>query len=84
MVTGVIAGLIWTLAAVALVVVVMVARRGKRRASSVRAGVIGANYEWLSQDRREAVEYIIEERAEATDPERADGNLPELEKPRRS
>jgi hypothetical protein len=78
-----IGALVWTIAAIALVAVVLVARRGRRRGGSIRGGVIGANYGFLSQDKREAVEYIVEERAEATDPERADGNLPELDNPRR-
>jgi hypothetical protein len=37
----------------------------------------------LNQDKRRAIEIIVEQRAEARDPEDADGNLPELEDPRR-
>ena len=36
-------------------------------------------YELLNEDRRNAMEIIIEGRAEESDPEDADGNLPELE-----
>jgi hypothetical protein len=78
-----IGGIIWGIATVLLVVVVLLARRAKRKGGAIRGGVIGANYEWLSQDKRQAVEYIIEDKAEARDPEDADGNLPDLANPRR-
>jgi hypothetical protein len=32
----------------------------------------------LNKDKREAIEVVLEERAEARDPEDADGNLPDL------
>jgi hypothetical protein len=35
----------------------------------------------LNEDKRKAIEIIVEERAEERDPETADGNLPELESP---
>ncbi len=73
--------LVWAVMTVALVVIVIFARRAKRKGGSIRGGVIGANYEWLSQDKRQAIEYIVEEKAEARDPEDAEGNLPELEDP---
>jgi hypothetical protein len=53
-------------------------RRVRRRPG---AGAAGAVYELLNEDRRRALELIVEERAEATDPESADGNLPDLEHP---
>lgn len=77
-----IGGVVWMVSTVLLVVVVLLARRAKRKGGAIRGGVIGANYEWLSQDKRQAVEYIIEEKAESRDPEDADGNLPDLENPR--
>jgi hypothetical protein len=40
-------------------------------------------YDWLNQEKRNAVELIVEERAEARDLEHRDGNLPELENPKR-
>jgi hypothetical protein len=46
-------------------------------------GAIGTVYDLLNQDRRNAIELIVEEKAEARDPEDAEGNLPELERPRR-
>jgi len=58
-------------------------RRGSSRTFNVGAGAMGSVYDLLNQDRRNAIEIIVEEKAEARDPEDADGNLPELEKPRR-
>ena len=37
----------------------------------------------LNEDKRNALEIIVEQRAEARDPEDADGNLPDLENPAR-
>jgi len=45
-------------------------------------GAAGAIYDMLNQDKRNAIEIIVEEKAEERDPETADGNLPELESPR--
>jgi hypothetical protein len=50
----------------------------------VGPGVSGAVYDLLNQDKRNAIELIVEEKAGARDPEDADGNLPDLEKPKRS
>jgi hypothetical protein len=44
-------------------------------------GAAGAIYDMLNQDKRNAIEIIVEEKAEERDPETADGNLPELESP---
>jgi len=56
--------------------------RLRRRRGSIGAAATGSLYDMLNEDRRNAVEIIIEERAEARDPEDKDGNLPELEKPK--
>jgi hypothetical protein len=42
----------------------------------------GSMHDLLNEDRRRAVELILEEKAEARDPEDRDGNLPDLESPR--
>jgi hypothetical protein len=47
------------------------------------AGAYGAVYDLLNQDKRNAIELIVEDKAGARDPEDADGNLPDLEKPKR-
>ena len=46
-------------------------------------GAAGAIYDMLNEDKRRAIEIIVEQKAEETDPETADGNLPELESPGR-
>jgi hypothetical protein len=46
-------------------------------------GTIGTMHGWLNEDKQKAVEIIVEQRAEARDPEFADGNLPDLEDPKR-
>jgi hypothetical protein len=50
---------------------------GRPRRRGPGAGAAGAVYELLNEDRRRALEIIVEERAEATDPEHKDGNLPD-------
>jgi hypothetical protein len=57
--------------------------RLSRRRSHIGPGATGTVHDMLSQDRRKAIELIVEERAEERDPETADGNLPELETPKR-
>ena len=44
----------------------------------VGAAAAGSVYDWLNEDKRNAVEIIVEERAAARDPEDKDGNLPDL------
>jgi len=52
--------------------------RPRRRRRRVGAGAAGAVYEMLNQDKRHAIEIIVEEKAAARDPEDRDGNLPDL------
>lgn len=73
--------IVWTVAIVIVVVVFATRRRTRSRAGP---GTIGSVYDWLNEDKRHAIEMIVEERAEARDPEHTDGNLPELETPQRS
>ncbi len=63
--------------------VIYLTTRLRRRDYSPGPGAAGAVYDMLNQDKRRAIEIIVEERAEARDPEDADGNLPELQDPRR-
>ena len=63
----------------AVLLFVAIARRSRSRVGSAAAGTI---YDLLQEDKRKALEIIVEERAEARDPERAEGNKPELENPR--
>ena len=55
---------------------------GGRPSSGPGPGASGAVYDLLNQDKRNAIELIVEEKAGARDPEDADGNLPDLEKPK--
>ena len=52
--------------------------RHRPRVGSAAAGTV---YDMLNEDKRKAVEIVVEGRAEARDPEDKDGNLPELEHP---
>jgi hypothetical protein len=71
--------IVWV--AVIVVIAILFARQRRRR-RRVGAGAVGTVYDWLNEDKRKAVEIVVEERAGARDPEDRDGNLPELEDPR--
>jgi hypothetical protein len=73
---------IWLIAAVFLIIAVRKMRRTRGRLG-VGAGGAGAVYDMLNEDKRRAIEIIVEEKAEARDPEDKDGDLPQLEDPRR-
>jgi MYXO-CTERM domain-containing protein len=73
--TSGIAAVIWV---VALALVGLLFRRQRRRRTHLGAGAAGAVYGMLNEDRRNAIEIILEEKAAAGDPEDRDGNLPDL------
>jgi hypothetical protein len=75
--------LAWAIAFLILLVVVFIARRARRRGGSLTAGVVGATYELQSQDKRRALELIVDARTGERDPEDKEGNLPDLEAPKR-
>jgi hypothetical protein len=75
------AGVIWLIAIVLLILVFRRARIG-RGGLNVGAGGAGAVYDMLNEDKRNAVEIVVEGRAEAQDPEDRDGNLPDLADPK--
>ena len=66
---------------VIIIFVIVVFSRQRRRRSQVGAAASGSIYDMLNEDKRNAVEIIVEERAGARDPEDRDGNLPDLEDP---
>jgi hypothetical protein len=70
--------LIWL---VALVVIAALMWQGRGRPRRVGSASVGTVYDMLNEDKRKAVELVVEGRAEARDPEHADGNLPDLENP---
>ena len=55
----------------------------RRRVGGVGSAAAGSFYELLSEERRNAIEIIVEDKAAYRDAEDADGNLPDLERPRR-
>jgi hypothetical protein len=52
-----------------------------RRAGSIGPGAAGAFYEMLNEERRRAIEIVVEDKAAYRSPENAEGDLPRLEKP---
>ena len=74
-------------AVVIMVLFVMAVLKARRKRGKIFGqpgpGAAGAIYDMLNEDKRRAIEIIVEQRAEETDPETADGNLPELESPGR-
>ena len=61
---------------VGLFVALAVRLRGPRRPGGAATGAV---HDLLIEDKRKAIEIIIEQKAEATDPETKDGDLPQLE-----
>lgn len=78
--TGAVSATIWV---VAIIVVGILLWRQRQRRRRLGAGAGGGVYDMLKEDRRNALEIIVEERAGARDPEDRDGNLPDLEAPQR-
>jgi hypothetical protein len=74
-------------AVVIMVLFVMAVLKARRKRGKIFGqpgpGAAGAIYDMLNEDKRRAIEIIVEQKAEETDPETADGNLPELESPGR-
>lgn len=69
---------VWVVALSFLFLLIWKVRRrkvigGRRVRSGPGAGATGAVYGMLHEDKRRAIEIIVEGRAEATDPEHADG-----------
>jgi len=75
-----VAALVWLAAILLLLVAWHRTRRARRR--GIGAAAAGSIYGFLNEEKRNAIEIVIEERAGARDPEDRDGNLPDLEKPR--
>jgi hypothetical protein len=69
---------VWGGALLIVVLIVAVKRRARR------PGVVGAMYEWQNRDKQNALEIIVEGKAAEKRPEYPDGNLPELESPKRT
>jgi hypothetical protein len=80
-----IAGSIWL---IAIVLVVLAYRKARIGRGSINVGAAGAGavYDMLNEDKRKAVEIVVEGRAEAQDPEdraqQGGGHLPDLAQPK--
>ncbi len=62
-----------SLIVLALIVAIAIQRVVSRRhRSRIGPGAAGSVYDFLNKDKREAVEIVVEERAEARDPEDAE------------
>jgi ubiquinone/menaquinone biosynthesis C-methylase UbiE len=71
--------ILWAVGFVVIVVLVFSSRRRRRRMPG--SGATGAVWDLLNEDKRRAIEIIVEQRAEARDPEDAEGNKPDLDDP---
>jgi hypothetical protein len=78
--TDAVTAIVWI---VALAAIVIMFWRQRRRRGRVGAAGAGSVYDMLNEDKRKAIEIVVEERAGARDPEDRDGNLPDLEHPER-
>jgi hypothetical protein len=77
----------WLVPILILLFVVIVSRRKappgpRRRRGGVGTAAVGSVYGFLNEDKRRAVDLIVEEKAEERRPEYPDGDLPSLEHPR--
>jgi hypothetical protein len=75
----VVEALIWVVVIAGLALAMRYVR--VRRNPRVGAAGAGTIYDWLNEDKRRALEIVVDGQAERQDGEHADGNLPELENP---
>lgn len=66
---------LWGAVLLVFLIVAIAALRKKSRRRGPGAGAYGTVYDLLNEDKRNAIEMIVEERAEARDPEDAEGDL---------
>lgn len=79
---GQIVDLVWVGVAVVLVGLILVTRRARRHGGALRAGVVGAMYEWQTKDKQRALDVIVQGKAAARRPEYPDESLPDPDPPR--
>ena len=78
---GQIIELLWVGVSMVLVVLILVTRRARRHGGALRAGVVGAMYEWQTKDKQRALDVIVEGKAAARRPEYPDESLPDPDPP---
>ena len=66
--------LVWVAVSMVLVVLILLTRRARRHGGALRAGVVGAMYEWHTKDKQRALDVIVEGKAAARRPEYPDGS----------
>ena len=78
-----IVALVWIVALAGMfgMLALLVSGGRSRHRPRVGSAAVGSVYDMLNEDKRNAVEIVVEGRAEARDPEDKDGNLPDLEDP---
>ena len=80
--SGLLFSLLYGGAGLVLLVIVLLSRRARRHGGALRAGAVGALYEWQTRDKQKALDVIVEGKAAETRPEYPDGDLPQLQSPR--
>jgi hypothetical protein len=76
--------LLYVTVPVVFLLLIILSRRAKRHGGTLRAGVVGATYDWQNRDKQKALEVIVEGKAAERRPEYPDGDLPQLESPKGS
>jgi hypothetical protein len=79
---GQIIDLVWVGVAMVLVGLILVTRRARRHGGALRAGVVGAIYEWQTKDKQRALDVIVQGKAAARRPEYPDESLPDPDPPK--
>ena len=74
--------LLYVTVPVVFLLLIVLSRRAKRHGGTLRAGVVGATYDWQNRDKQKALEVIVEGKAAERRPEYPDGDLPQLESPK--
>ena len=74
--------LLYVTVPVVFLLLIILIRRAKRHGGTLRAGVVGATYDWQNRDKQKALEVIVEGKAAERRPEYPDGDLPQLESPK--
>ncbi len=75
-------GLLYVTVPLVFLLLIVLSRRAKRHGGTLRAGIVGATYEWQNRDKQKALEMIVEGKAAERRPEYPDGDLPQLEYPK--